>query len=61
MFRLNNVNSPYLNKEPDLIEVILKNEKSNSEEVKGMSTLNFLDYAILISESKASKPIFEMK
>ena len=61
LFRLNKSNSPYSNKEPDLIEIIMKDEKSNGEAVKGMSTLDFLDYAVLISNSKASTPIFEMK
>ncbi len=61
LFRLNMKNSPYLIKEPDLIEIIMKDEKSNGEAVKGMSTLDFLDYAILISDSKESIPIYEMK
>ncbi len=61
LFRLNKKNSPYLVNEPDLIEVIMKDEKSNGEAVKGMSTLDFLDYAILISDSKESVPIYEMK
>ena len=39
----------------------MQDEASNSEAVKGMSTLDFLDYAILISDSKASVPIYEMK
>ena len=60
LFRLNKKNSPYLEPEPDLIEIIMKDEKSNGEFVRGMSTLKFLDYAILISNSKASTPIFEM-
>ncbi|OSY87219.1 hypothetical protein WH52_12205 [Tenacibaculum holothuriorum] len=59
LFRLNKNNSPY-NSEPDLIEVIMPDKKSNGEKVKEMSTLDFMDYAILISNSKASKPIFEM-
>jgi hypothetical protein len=61
LFRLNKKNSPYLANEPDLIEVIMLGEKSNGENVKGMSTLDFLDYAILISDSKESIPIYEMK
>ena len=61
LFRLNKTNSPYLINEPDLIEVIMENEKSNGDAVKGMSTFDFLDYAILISNSKESIPIFEMK
>lgn len=61
LFRLNKKDSPYIVKEPDLIEVIMQDEESNGEAVKGMSTLDFLDYAILISDSKESIPIFEMK
>lgn len=61
LFRLNQSDSPYFTNEPDLIEIIMQDEASNSEAVKGMSTLDFLDYAILISDSKASVPIYEMK
>ena len=61
LFKLNKTNSPYLLNEPDLIEVIMEDEKSNVDAVKGMSPLDFLDYAILISNSKESTPIFEMK
>jgi hypothetical protein len=61
LFRLNSKNSPYSVNEPDLIEIVMTDEKSNGEAVKGMSTLDFLDYAVLISGSKASTPIFEMK
>lgn len=61
LFRLNKKNSPYFKQEPDLIEIIMKDDKSNSDEVAKTSTLDYLDYAILISNSKASTPIFEMK
>jgi len=61
LFRLNKINSPYTTKSPDLIEVIMTDEKSNKDKVKDMSTLDFLDYAVLISGSKASTPIFEME
>jgi hypothetical protein len=61
IYRLNKNNSPYAINEPDLIEIIMIDEKSNGEDVKGMSTLDFLDYAILISNSKESTPIYEMK
>ncbi|TCI84541.1 hypothetical protein [Tenacibaculum sp. M341] len=60
LFRLNKKDSPYAINEPDLIEVIMQDEKSNGEAVKGMSTLAFLDYAVLISDSKESIPIYEM-
>lgn len=61
LFRLNQPNTPYTIKEADLIEVIMQDEKSNVEAVKGMATIEFIDYAVLISNSKASTPIFEMK
>jgi hypothetical protein len=61
LFRLNAKNTPYSDNMPDLIDVIMKDQKSNSEVVKGMSTTDFMDYAILISNSKASKPIYELK
>ncbi|WP_430412680.1 hypothetical protein [Kordia sp.] len=61
LFQINAKNTPYADNMPDLIDVIMKDATSNSEAVKGMSTTDFLDYAILISNSKASTPIFEMK
>jgi hypothetical protein len=61
LFRLNKKESPFSINEPDLIEIVMTDEKSNGEDVNGMSTLDFLDYAVLISNSKASTPIFEMK
>lgn len=39
----------------------MPDQESNGESVKGMSTLDFLDYAILISNLKASTPIFELR
>jgi hypothetical protein len=60
LFRLNKTNTPYSNNKPDLIDIIMTDQKSNSEAVKGMSTTDFLDYAILISNSKASTPIYEL-
>ncbi len=61
LFRLNQKHSPYCLNEPDLIEIVMQDDPSNGEAVRGMSTLAFLDYAVLISDSKASTPIFEMK
>jgi hypothetical protein len=60
LFQLNDENTPYNNNEPDLIEVILSQGPSNGERVAGKSTTAFLDYAILISDSKASTPIEEL-
>ena len=62
LFKLNNKNSPYSIKEPDLIEVKMVFNKSNSKQVKeDISTLDFIDYAILIKNSKASMPIRELR
>lgn len=60
LFRLNNDNSPYKNG-TDLIEVKLFLKKSNRKELKGKPTTNFIDYAVLISNSKNQIPIEEMK
>jgi len=61
LFRLNKKNTPYDDGTPDLIEIVMKDDKSNGEQVKGKSTTEFLDYAILISNSKANVPIQEME
>ena len=61
LFRLNKNNTPYSDGIPDLIEVVMTDEESNGDQVKGKSTTDFLDYAILISDSKASTPIEEME
>ena len=60
LFRLNKKNTPYSDGIPDLMEIVMKDEKSNGELVKGKSTTEYLDYAVLISNSKASIPIEEM-
>lgn len=60
LFQLNKKQSPYNDGIPHLIEVIMSDENSNGEEVKGKSTTDFIDYAILISNSKANTPIEEM-
>lgn len=60
LFRLNQAQSPYLVKEPDLMEIKMLLKKSNKDQVQGMSTLDFIDYGLLISDSKANTPIQEM-
>ena len=60
LFRLNQKDTPYSDGIPDLMEIVMTDEKSNGELVKGKSTTEFLDYAVLISNSKASVPIEEM-
>lgn len=61
LFRLNGENTPYSDGIPDLIEVVMADDKSNGAQVKGKFTTEFLDYAVLISNSKASIPIETMK
>lgn len=60
LFRLNQKDTPYNDGNPDLIEVVMKKQPSNGAVVKGKSTTEFLDYAVLISGSKANVPIQEM-
>jgi hypothetical protein len=61
LFRLNGENTTYSDGIPDLMEIVMEDDKSNREQVKGKSTTEFLDYAVLISNSKASIPIEAMK
>jgi hypothetical protein len=60
MFKLNGENSPYSN-EADLIEIKMFFKDYNTSKLKGKNTLQFIDYAILISDSKEQVPIEEMK
>lgn len=61
LFRLNATDTPYSDGMPDLIEVVIQDDTSNGDSVKGKSTTEFIDYAILISDSKANTPIEEFK
>ena len=60
LYRLNNQNSPYKANQTDLVEVKLFLKKSNKADLKGKTTTDFFDYAILINHSKANKPIEEL-
>jgi hypothetical protein len=60
LYRLNNQHSPYKANQTDLVEVKLFLKKSNKADLKGKTTTDFFDYAILISHSKANKPIEEL-
>ena len=60
LFKLSNNHSPY-NIGTDLKEVKLFLKKSNGKILKGKATTDFIDYAILISNSKNQVPIEEMK
>ncbi len=57
LFKLNSAATPYANEVPDLIEVVMEDEASNGDAVRGTSTTDYIDYALLISHSKASTPI----
>ena len=60
LFRLNKPNSPY-SKDTDLVEVKMFLKRSNKTKLKGKNTLQFIDYAVLISNSKAQIPLEEME
>jgi hypothetical protein len=60
MFKLNKENSPY-STGVDLIELKLFLKDYNTTKLKGKNTLQFIDYAILISDSKQQVPIEEKK
>lgn len=60
LYRLNNENSPYKKNQTDLMEIKLFLKKSNKNDLKGKSTTDYFDYAILISNSQANKPIQEL-
>ncbi len=60
MFKLNGENSPYL-LGTDLVEIKMFLKDYNTTKLEGKNTLQFVDYAILISNSKEQVPIEEMK
>jgi len=60
MFKLNRENSPYL-LGTDLVEIKMFLKDHNTSKLKEKNTLQFIDYAILISNSKEQIPIEEMK
>lgn len=60
LFKLNSDNSPYKNG-ADLIEVKLFLKKSNGKSLKDKPTTDFIDYAVLISDSKNQIPIEDME
>ena len=60
LFQLNKEDSPYKNKQTDLMEIKLFLKRSNKKALKGKTTTDFFDYALLISHSAANKPIEEL-
>ena len=61
LYDLNNENSPYQKNQTDLMEIKLFLKKSNKNDLKGKTTTDYFDYALLISNSKANTPIEELK
>ncbi|RZM29065.1 MAG: hypothetical protein EOO88_06420 [Pedobacter sp.] len=60
LYRLNRENSPYRNGQTDLMEIKTFPKKSNKDDLKGRTTTDYFDYAILISNSQANTPIEEL-
>jgi hypothetical protein len=60
LYHLNNENSPYKKNQRDLMEIKLFLKKSNKNDLKDKTTTDYFDYAILISNSQANKPIEEL-
>ena len=60
LYHLNNENSPYKKNQTDLMEIKLFLKKSNKNDLKGKTTTDYFDFAILISNSQANKPIEEL-
>lgn len=57
LYYLNNENSPYKKNQTDLMEIKLFLKKSNKNHLQGKTTTDYFDYALLISNSQANKPI----
>lgn len=57
LFRLNQGYSPYQQGITDLIEIKLFLKKSNKDRLKNKTTTDFIDYALLIRNSRANEPI----
>ena len=61
LYKLNSENSLYKKNQTDLMEIKMFLKRSNKNDLKGKTTTDYFDYALLISNSKASTPIEEMK
>lgn len=59
LFRLNKENSPY-RFGTDLIKIKMFLKDYNRTKLKGKNTLDFIDYALLIRNSEAQRPIEEL-
>jgi len=60
MYKLNEQSSPYA-LGVDLVEIKMFLKDYNSTQLKGKNTIEFIDYAILISKSKEQVPIEEIR
>ena len=60
LFRLNATNSPY-DQGTDLVKVNSLFKRAHNRSLHDKSTTDFIDYAVLISNSKAQTPIEEMR
>jgi hypothetical protein len=60
LYKLNSENSPF-NEGTDLIEIKMFLKDYNSTSLKGKRTTDFIDYAILISNSLHQIPIEELR
>lgn len=60
LFRLNQPNSPYKNNQTDLMEIKGFLKKSNKEDLKGKSTTDYFDYALLMTDAEANRPLEEL-
>ena len=60
LYHLNTENSPYKKNQTDLMEIKLFLKKSNRNDLKGKTTTDYFDYALLISNSQANNPIEEL-
>ena len=60
LYRLNQEGSPYKKGQTDLMEIKTFPKKSNKDDLKGKTTTDYFDSAILISNSEANRPIEEL-
>ena len=57
LYHLNLEHSPYREKRTDLMEIKTFPKKSNKDGLKGKTTTDYFDYALLISNSAANSPL----
>jgi len=57
LFKLNGINSPYRERLNDLIRINTIFKRSNKSYTKTQCTTDYIDYAVLISNSKPNTPL----